>query len=164
MATKLRLKTSVNPGRLGDDLARKVRAVIVDEMLAAADELQNKTPVGATGSLRAGWDVLEPRRSPVSFEISGSIVNTAPQALSRIAGRGQGTAPPIAPIKSWTEAKGLPPKAAWAIARKIAKSGTARWRAQDNFAGIDDRGRVKPDSPIREAERRILQRINTLRG
>ena len=72
--------------------------------------------------------------------------------------------PPIAPIKSWAAAKGLPPKAAWAIARKIAKSGTAQWRAQDNFAGIDDRGRIKPNSPIREAERRILQRINALKG
>lgn len=161
---KLRLKTSVNVGRLGDDLARQVRQVIVDEMLVAADELQRKSPVGATGSLQAGWDVLEPRRSPVSFEIAGSIVNTAPRALNRIAGRGPGTMPPIGPIKSWAAAKGLPPKAAWAIARKIAKSGTAQWRAQDNFAGIDDRGRIKPNSPIREAERRILQRINTLKG
>ena len=161
---KLRLKTSVNVGRLADDMARKVRGIIVDEMLTATDELQRKSPVGATGSLQAGWDVLEPRRSPVSFEISGSIINNAPRALNRIAGRGPGTPPPIAPLKSWAAAKGLPPAAAWAIARKIAKTGTERWRAQDNFAGIDNRGRIKASSPIREAERRIIQRIETLKG
>lgn len=161
---KLRLKTSVNPGRLGDEMARQVRAIVVDEMLAAADELQRKSPVGATGALQSGWDVMEPRRSPVSFEISGSITNTAPQALNRITGRGPGAVPPLAPIRSWAAAKGLPPTAAWAIAKKISRSGTERWRDRENFAGIDSRGRVGPDSPIRAAEARIKQRVNQLKG
>lgn len=161
---RLRLKVGVNAGRLGDDLARQVRQVIVDEMLVAADELQRRSPVGATGALQSGWDVLEPRRSPVSFEISGSIANNAPRALNRIAGRAPGTMPPIAPIKAWAAAKGLPPKAAWAIAKKISQTGTQRWRDRENFAGIDSRGRIGPDSPIRAAEARIREKVNQLKG
>ena len=159
----MRLKVAFNPGRLHDEVANQARSIFVDEMLTAAEELQRLSPVGATGDLQRGWDVTQPRRSPVSFEIAGSVANAAPNALNRIVGRGPGTPPPIAPLKAWVAAKGLPAGVAYAVAKKIAKEGTDRWRSQSNFAGLTRLGKVTADSPIYAAQQRIAERIKRLK-
>lgn len=40
------------------------------------------------------------------------------------AGRGPGKMPPLEAIREWTRLKGIPERAAWPIARKIARVGT----------------------------------------
>lgn len=43
-------------------------------------------------------------------------------------GRGSGTMPPLSAIRDWCSSRGIPPAAAWPIARKIKEEGTRLFR------------------------------------
>lgn len=140
------------------DLARtfetKVQSIIEDEAIALADQLQQESPVGATGELKGGWDVRVSR-------LSVTVLNTSDAALFRIRGRGPGKFPPFgegSPLARWAALKGIPP---FLVARSIARKGTKRWRDKSNFAGIDYDGKPVAGGAIDRATKRIAQRLRT---
>lgn len=65
------------------------------------------------------------------------ISNTAPNSYYRIVGRAAGKMPPVKKLAAWAKRKGLPESAGYAIAKLIAKQGTARYRSGQNVVGID---------------------------
>ena len=165
MARPLRLELNFNPKYLQPEVAKRVRRVFDDVALDLADQLQQESPVGATGQLAAGWNVTPAKRSPATFDIRVFVTNSAPKALQRIVGQGPG--PLMSPsemddLADWAEAKGMPRTVALPIAKKIAKFGTQRWRDRENFAGLDRRGRPMPGSPILEAEDEIARRVQMI--
>jgi hypothetical protein len=164
----VRLKISANPGVIADVAYRAgIQKIFEDELLNCAAELERESPRGATGQLASSWQVTIPRREPSGFTISASIYNTSDNAIFRIAGRGPGLFPPLAPIQQWVETKIesdplLSRRIAFLIARKIATVGTQRYRDRINVAGINRDGTLQPNSPIRRAEERIVRRIQRL--
>lgn len=65
------------------------------------------------------------------------INNTAPNSYYRIVGRAAGKMPPVKKLAAWAKRKGLPESAGYAVAKLIAKQGTARYRSGQNVVGID---------------------------
>lgn len=154
--------TQPTKGSVDAQFRKKVNEIFNKHALDAADELQRLSPVGATGDLKRGWDVIPARRSPIGFEVTVPIVNNAPNALNRIVGRGPGKFPPEAPIAAWVDAKGIDKKAIFPIRRAIATKGTKRWRDGKNFAGLDRDGKPLPGSPIKRAEAKIAAELQNL--
>jgi hypothetical protein len=113
----------------------KIRAVAQQY----ANELAAQSPRGATGNLRSRWKVrfiLQPTDSRYLADALCVVSNTAPASYFRITGRAPGKLPPIRPIMNWARSKGMSRAQAYAIQRKIAKFGTARYRSGSNMAGF----------------------------
>jgi len=140
---------------------RNVQGIMDDELLRAAVELEQSSPV-ATGELKKSWDV-EPSQFSNGSVIQGRIVNKAPNAFFRIRGRNAGNMSPVSAIRAWLVAVGGDPKAAYPIARSIGKRGTRRYREGKNNAGIDRDGKVLPSSPITRAQKAIARRLRLIR-
>lgn len=166
--TTIRINIDSRLFRLQDELAKQFRTITDDEILNLADELQRNSPVGATGDLKRGWDVIVSKRRVNSLQIRGSVVNRADNAIFRVVGRGPGKQPPIEPIGRWVQvvlgvqgnqARGV----AFVIARKIAQQGTDRWKTQENILGKNRDGTYQQNSPINRAKRRIIERLNQLK-
>lgn len=148
---------------------RQIRAAFDDELLDIADELQRTSPVGATGELKAGWDVIPTQKVRGLLDVKASIVNNADAAGNRIFGRGPGKFPPISPIQDWVEAKlNVPDEkkakaVAFLVARKIAAVGTLTYVTKKNFAGLNADGSFQADSPLAKAEARIQKRLSQIK-
>lgn len=164
----LRLRVDTNPGYLFNEVMRQgVQDIFEEELLETADYLQKESYVGATRQLKEGWTVTPPKRDAFTFSLRASIYNTADNAIFRLAGRAEGRFPPIESIFIWVTSKLEPdPKQArriaFLVARKIASSGTQRYRDRTNVAGINRDGTLQENSPIRMAEERIAKRISQL--
>lgn len=168
MADELRLNiTQKGPTDLDAQFRKRVNEVFNRHALDAADELQKNSPVGATGQLKKGWDVIPARRQSSSYDVSVNITNNAPNAVNRIVGRGPGKFPPEAPVLAWVK-KVINPEprklkgVTFVIRRKIAQVGTKRYQAKQNFAGLDLNGRPLPGSPVAKAEAKIAEELNQL--
>lgn len=150
------------------DIRQRINEVFDSATLDLLDQLQRESPEGATGELKAGWDIVESRRRPNSFEVGITIANSAPGSEFRIAGRGPGKFPPIAPIQAWVETRlsvGSVKEArsvAFLIARGIARKGTKRWRDRSNWVGIDNRGKPYPGGAIDQCRKRILAELKDI--
>jgi hypothetical protein len=159
----LRLQVRANPGLLAEKVLRgKVYDEFIDGLLEIAQELQEKSYVGATGKLKSSWDVTQPRRESVTFEIRASIVNASDRAINRIAGRGSGLMPPDAPIRDWVRAKGIPESKVYPIRKAIALKGTLRFRSKENFAGLNPDGSLQPQGFLAIAEKKLAARLSNL--
>lgn len=148
--------------------ADQVRGVFNNRASEAVEELRRGTPEGATGQLAAGWDYVPARKSAGVKEFRTTIVNTAENAQFRIVGRGPGKFPPGAPIEAWVkkkvggterEVKSL----TYLIRRKIAREGTERWKAKENWAGLQPNGKFGPDSPVAKAQVKIAADLKALK-
>ena len=126
-----------------------------DALLLEAEYLQANTPIGATGELKASWDVLPPTKSAVGLSLESAIVNEAENALFRGAGRGPGKSPPIEPIRRWAALRLGDPALAYAVARKIAREGTNRWQSGTNWIGLRNDGSVIPGGRVDTMQMRI---------
>lgn len=155
----VRLPTQTN---LDAKFRKQVNEIFNKHMLDAADQLQKMSPVGATGQLKRGWDVIPARRISSSYETQVTITNSAPAAVNRIAGRAPGKFPPDAPVRAWVKAKGIDEKKTFVIRRAIARRGTKRWRDRQNFAGFDTKGNPLPGSPVKVAEAKIQAELDAL--
>ena len=160
--------TQSTPVNLDAPFRKRINEIFNKHALDAADKLQQNSPVGATGDLSKGWDIIPARRQSSSFDVSVNVINNVPNALNRIVGRAPGKFPPEAPILAWVQKKLKPePKRAKGIAfvirRKIAREGTQRWKAKQNFAGLDLKGKPLPGSPIAKAEAKIAAELNQLK-
>ncbi len=166
----LRLKVNVNPGYIADRILKsKVYDTYTDCLLELAQEFQENSPVGASGQLKASWDVQNtPKRVAWGFEVKSNIVNTSERAINRIGGRAPGAPPPVTPLQEWVIAKGIesnPKKArgiAFAIRRKIMNEGTERYKKRENWVGIDNKGKRIPGGRLEQAEKEIAARLDML--
>ncbi|ELS01164.1 hypothetical protein Xen7305DRAFT_00008660 [Xenococcus sp. PCC 7305] len=162
----LKIKVSVNPGYLADQAMKQgLYDAYVDELLDVADEWQQESYVGATKDLKGGWDVIAPRRGSSTFAINAVIINTSDRAINRVAGRGPGATPPIAPLEDWVKAKGIASGkralgVAIAISKTIAKRGTRRYQNQENFLDLNLDGTPKPGARIEQAQKTITQNLS----
>ena len=157
----LRVTTTFRAAKFAADLQRKMREIMNEEALEAADELQRASPSGATNELKEGWDIIPAKRRSSSLDIQVVIVNNAQNAEFRIRGRGPGKFPPFGDgsmLAMWARLKGIPP---FLVARKIAREGTDRFQAGDgnNFAGLKRDGSFTNDSPSARAAQRISDRF-----
>jgi hypothetical protein len=167
MKGDLKLNIKVNPGYLAEQVLKSgVYEVYTDCLLDLAAEFQENSPIGATRELIQGWDVQSsPKKVAYGFEVRSNITNSSSAAVNRIAGRAPGTPPPVQPLVDWTIKKGLatnPKKAlgiAFAIRNKIAKRGTDRYIAKDNWVGINPDGSQIPGGRLEEAEKAIQRRL-----
>ena len=168
MKGDLKLKVRVNPGYLASEVMRKgVYDVYTDALLDAADEFQKGSPIGATKQLKSSWDVQNsPRQVAFGFEVRSNIVNTSEAAKNRIAGRPPGTPPKIQPLVDWVEAKGIATGSsarsiAFAIRTKIQNEGTERYKAGNNWVGINHKGDRIPGGRLEQIEREIADKIGS---
>ena len=168
MALQFRLNiTQKASSNLDAQFRKRINEIFNSAALDAADELQQNSPVGATRELSSSWDVIPAKRSPIGFEVSVGIANNAPNALNRIVGRAPGRFPSEIPVMAWVAAI-LKPEArklkgvTFLVRRKIAREGTQRWKARQNFAGLDLRGKPLPGSPIAKAEAKIAAELSQL--
>jgi hypothetical protein len=163
--TEVRFRGVSNVGVFKDWILKEVRRIAEDEYIEAAKELQQGSPVGATGDLKAGWDVLPARRVAFSSDIGIVIVNRADNAIYRLRGRGPGKFPPFGDgidLSRWAKLKRISP---YVVARKIAREGTERWKSDGkNWAGIRRDGSLTAESPISKANTRIKRRLDGLRS
>ena len=140
--------------------------IVVDEMTAAVTEgsllaereIRDRTPVGATATLKGSIAAREPRVSATDVigEVSTSIGHAAPVELGT-----QPHFPPVALLADWAVARlGMSHEEArgvgFAIARKIAARGT-----KGAFMFRDGLGAVRPqvERMFRDAGRRALARL-----
>lgn len=153
-------------GKKTPDLAkfsRDIADVFDDELLNLADQLQQQSPIGATLELKKGWDVKPSEITPDT--VKASVLNSAPNALQRIAGKKAGGRfddyKPGSDIARWAILKGIP---AFLVARKIFRFGTDRYISGENIAGIDkDTGKIIEGGAIAQAARRIRFRLKKIR-
>lgn len=156
----LQLKQSAPPQA---ELRQRFKQAADTALLELADYLQRESPVGATGELKASWDVVPARKARgVIPEVLGKVVNNADASEFRIRGRAPGKFPPYGegtPLHRWAAAAGVP---AFLVARAIAKRGTERWRqgARGNILREDPRnpGTYAADSPLFTVYRSTLAR------
>jgi hypothetical protein len=160
---QFRIRVKVNQKILGTQLANSpIKEAHINSLLDVAGELQSNTPVGATGRLKASWDVeFQEVLIGSSIQFTAQIVNRAEYAQYGIIGRGPGKLPPMQPIVDWVTAKGSsnPVRDAWKVRVGIAKRGTIRWRKNDNWVGLNRDGSIKPDSPLRKWKDKFKERI-----
>ena len=156
------LKTSVVGFKGGDAFRQKVATAINEELIKAAIELEQASPIGASGKLTQSWDII-----PATVNnLKGEITNKAPNAFFRIVGRGPGKFVPWRKgslLEKWARLKGIP---AYVVSRKIAEEGTERFKqgASGNILKADPlTGKLTPASPIKKAERRITLRLKKLK-
>lgn len=134
------LKIKFNKNKLSRSVAQRVAKIIDDRLLDFADEAQKTSPVGVTGGLVRGWDVIP--ATTVGKVIRGVVMNNAQNSYYKEVGRGPGKQPPFTPIQAWVIFKnpGLDSNAVWIrtqrLRESIAKSGTERWRTEDNPIGL----------------------------
>jgi hypothetical protein len=150
-----------------DSLAREVvpslKEVFTDALLDTADQLQQESYRGATLDLAGSWDINVKQKN--NFQIEGEITNNSDRAINRVAGRGAGKAPPIEPLTDWIIAKGIATDRkrargiSFAIARKIAREGTDRYQANENFLGLNRDGSFKPNDRLEQIAREISEKI-----
>ncbi|MEM1426265.1 MAG: HK97 gp10 family phage protein [Cyanobacteria bacterium P01_H01_bin.130] len=158
-----------NPGAVQKDVAKQVRDRILDAGLELAEELQRNSPVGATGALRRGWSVTQPRKSTAGFSVGMSIVNETPDALQRIAGSPPGTNADLKSLTQWVKAKGIArgTAARWVavrIRRNIYERGTGRWRDGGNQQlGIGRRGEALKGGVVDRAVERLAEEISRMK-
>lgn len=166
---EVRIDLSFRIETLIDDYQRQVRDAFDTALLDVAAELEANSPEGASGELKAGWDVIATKRRGNSLEVQATILNRAPEAQFRIAGRGPGKFPPALPIEDWVEEKlGISDikqkrSVAFLIRRKIAKQGTSQWKAKRNFAGLNQDGSFQAGGLLDKAQKQIQQRLSAIR-
>jgi hypothetical protein len=163
LKAQFQIRVKVNQKILGTQLANSpIKEAYINSLLDVAGELQSNTPIGATGQLKAGWDVdFQEVLIGSSIQFVAKIVNRAEYAQYGIIGRGPGKLPPMQPIVDWVTAKGSsnPAKDAWRVRVKIAREGTFRWKRNNNWVGLNRDGSIKPDSPLRKWKDRFKARI-----
>jgi len=156
----IRVEISDRLRTLAETYAREVARTMDDVALDLADKLQQESPRD-TGALAGGWDVIPATRRRNSLAIRSVVRNRAPNALFRIVGRAPGTPPPIAAVAPWARRKGISP---FLVARAIGRRGTQRWRDKENILGLDPvTQQYQPDSPVLEAQREVVRRLNQIR-
>jgi hypothetical protein len=143
--------------------SQDIAEIIDDEILNLADQLQQQSPIGATLELKKGWDVKPSEITPNS--VKAAVLNKAPNALQRIAGKKAGGRfedyKPGSDIAKWAILKGIP---AFLVARKIFRFGTDRYISGENIAGIDkDTGKILEGGAIAQAARRIRFRLKKIK-
>lgn len=156
---QVRINVDTRLANLGDELGSQIRAISNDWALDLAQELQEKSPRGATLDLASGWDVIPAARRRNTLDVRISIVNSEETAVFRVAGRGPGRPPPIEPIRQWAAIKGLNP---FAVARKIANEGTERFKTGENFMGLNQDGTLQIDSFIFDRVFELERRTNLI--
>ncbi|MGD1938392.1 MAG: hypothetical protein ACFCA4_12670 [Cyanophyceae cyanobacterium] len=158
-----------NPSAVPEEVAKQVRDRLLDAGLDLAADLQRKSPLGATGELRRGWNVTQPRKSTAGFSFGMSITNSAPDALQRIAGSAPGTIAEVKPLIQWVKHKGIArgKNARWvaiAIRRSIRERGTQRWRDGGNHdLGIGRKGEALKGGAVDRAVIRIAREISRMK-
>lgn len=135
-----------------------INRIINKELKKLVAELSADSPK-ASGLLAKSWDfVNESKLDGRGLRLAIRLFNTAPKSYFRIVGRKGGTMPPIRAIRSWCKRKGISDKAAYAIAKRIAKQGTKRYRTGENVLDIDPKTqKFKRTSPYIRTLERILQ-------
>jgi hypothetical protein len=134
----------------------KLLAAIESAALDLAIELENNSPVGATGDFKRSWDV---EVDPMESSVRVTIKNTDPVGQFKAIGRDAGGMPPIEPIRAWVAAKGLPANAVYLVRRKIAREGTERYRSGENVIGANRDNTIPPEK-IAEYRDRLINEIN----
>jgi hypothetical protein len=114
-------------------LQQSVRQTMDRQLGQLVAELRTTSPKGVSqpDSLRSGW------QHAMLSDTSALLTNDTPAAFNRLVGRPPGQEPPSAPgtpLARWAESKGLKPRA---VARKIAREGTERWKSGENVLGVD---------------------------
>ena len=137
-----------------------INRIINKELKRLIAELSADSPK-ASGLLAKSWDFVNDSKldgQGRGLRLAIRLFNTAPQSYFRIVGRKGGTMPPLRAIRSWCKRKGISDKAAYAIARKIAKQGTKRYRTGENVLDINPKTqKFKRTSPYIRTLERILQ-------
>ena len=144
---------------LDEALSQSFRETADDWALDLADELQQQSYRGATLDLAAGWDVIPATTEPTIADLQVSVVNNTEASFHRVVGRGPGRRPPIEPLRRWAVIKGVNP---YALAIKIAREGTERWKQEENFIGFTRNGQLKPDSFIFDRVERLAGQLNEI--
>ena len=163
----IKITVGVGIENLEQKLGKKILDIFDTAMLDLADELQRKSPVGASKELIQGWDVIPAKRLANGLDIKGSVVINAEAAYFRIVGRGPGKAPPIDKDKigRWVAVKfsGDIRSIAFAIARKIALKGTDRWIKQENILGLNRDGTFQQGSIVDKAKQEIIEKCKAIK-
>ncbi len=155
-------------GDLDSQFRKKTNDIFNEAANEAVAELRAASPVGATSQLKNSWRVIPARRQSASFDTQVVVTNDAPSAFNRIFGRGPGLQPPIQPLERWIEAKQpqLEPKVvkrrAYALARRIAREGTQRYKTQAEPLGFSRNGEFRPGSIMDVAQKRIRSKLEVL--
>ena len=149
-----------------DDLEQRlvdaVEKVKLEEVNKLARQLEDESPVGATGQLKRGWLVaLKGRKGTVA------LVNVAENSLQRVVGRGPGgsfSRREIASLARWAEVVlGVSSQdstsTAYAIAHRIKAVGTLRWQSRENILHLQRNGRLRPSSPALKTRDAIVKRL-----
>ena len=115
-------------------LDRRVRGAMEESLAYLQGEVMKRTPVD-TGLAR-GATFTDLRGSSVALR--GVVANPLAHAVVLEYGRRPGgRMPPLDAIRPWVVRHGMPPEAAWAVARAIARRGT---KAVRMFAGAAEAG------------------------
>lgn len=167
MTMSLKLTFDFDPDRIVAEIQKQVRTIFDEETLDLADELQRNSPEGATGELKAGWNVQPAARQRNSINVRAVVTNTADNAINRIAGRPPGKQPPTDALTEWVQIKieSDPKKArriAFLIGRKIGRRGTETFIRRDNFAGLNLDGSYVSGGILARAEDRMQQRLKAI--
>lgn len=137
---------------LEDRLTKEVVAIKLREVKLLAQQLEEASPEGGTGELKRGW--LAAFRAG---ETTVVLINTAEDSFERVVGRGPGgsfTKRDILGLMKWVgkvlgEADPKRQRSlAYAIATRITRNGTARWRSKRNVMGYNQDGTLKRNSPV----------------
>jgi hypothetical protein len=135
----------------------QIKAALEDVALDLADQLQNESPEGAGGDLKAGWDIA------IGSDLSLKVTNNAPDALYRIRGRDKGKMPPYGEgteLAAWAAKYDIP---AYLVARSIARQGTKRFRDGKNWVGIDKSGKPYKGGAVDVASRKLGERLRKIK-
>ncbi len=108
------------------ELIKEFLESIKDHLIADLDTVTTHGKVtasrNATGKTKASIQVVNVTKD------SGQLVANANIAAT-FTGRKPGKMPPISALIDWCSARGLPRGVAWAVAKKIAESGTELYKA-----------------------------------
>lgn len=125
----------------------KVKQALESTILDIANEYQQNSPIGATGQLKAGWDVDV---ITTNQGFTGVISNVSNASKYRALGRRSGKPPPTQDLIPWVQKKIEPDvkkaqRIAYLIGQKIAREGTQRYRENTNPFGLTREGQIKPE-------------------
>lgn len=160
------VKVSVDSILLKEPIAKQVQRKFNTMADDLAKEFREKSPVGATGELKGGWEIRQPRQS--SSEVGITVGNYVPDALQRVAGTAPGNRPEIVPLTRWVESKKIArgDAARWIailISKNIEKIGSLRWREGGNYElGINRKGSPIKDGLVEQYTRRLEQELNRM--
>lgn len=127
---------------------RELQRLITRILLLTKSEVQERTPVGATGHLRGGYAIERPQRIH-GGRLRGALVNAILYHDFVEEGRLPGRMPPPQALERWVGSKlgiGEPERSqvAFAIARNIGLTGTEpQWMVRLGWAKT--RRRIRPE-------------------